>query len=159
MGLQSRGRLSHWISRTKEGPYARLAKGVESLDDDKSPQTREFTWIDDSSDNNTSGFQESWSVSGYLYEGDPASELLHGMAWTNAKNDEAVLYHVIVRHWLPENGQSSAFDAKRFEASFAPENEGGGAGGDNVTFSGTVNAKGDPEFGVFDIAAGIFTAR
>ncbi len=56
MGLQSRGQLSHWISKTKAGPFVRLAKGIEALDDAKNPQTQEYTWIDDTSDNNTTGF-------------------------------------------------------------------------------------------------------
>ena len=159
MGLQSRGRLSHWLSKTKTGPFVRLAKGIETLDGAKNPQTQDFIWIDDNSDNNTTGFQESHSVSGYLYETDDASEMLHGMAWNNAKNDDSTLYHVLVRHWLPDGGSSTTvFDAKLQQVSFAAENEGGGTGGENVTFSGSLNAKGDPEFGTFDTATGTFTA-
>ncbi len=80
------------------------------------------------------------------------------MAWSNARNDDATLYHVVARHWLPVSGQTDAFDAKLTQVSFAPENEGGGTGGENVTFSGTFNAKGDLEFGSFDTADGTFTA-
>lgn len=157
MGLQSRGQLSSWVSKTKTGPFNRLAKGIETLDNAKNPQTNEFTWIDDSSDSNTSGFQESFAVSGYFYDGDPASEMLHEMAWTNAKNEDASLYYCIVRHW-EEGTTSGTYDAKLLEVSFAPENEGGGTGGENVTFSGTFNAKGDPISGSFEMDTKTFTA-
>lgn len=157
MGLQSRGQLSGWVSKTKTGPLYRIAKGIETLDNAKNPQTTEYTWIDDSSDSNTSGYQESWSVSGFLYEGDEASEMLHEMAWTNAKNDDAVLYYTIVRNWK-EGTETGTYDAKQLEVSFAPENEGGGTGGENVTFSGTLNAKGDPVYGTFDMGTKTFTA-
>lgn len=157
MGLQSRGQLSGWISKTKTGPFSRLAKGVETLDNAKNPQTSEFTWIDDSSDSNTSGFQESFAVSGYLYAGDTASEMLHAMAWDNAKNEDAVIYYCIVRGWM-EGTATGTYDAKLLEVSYAPENEGGGTGGENVTFSGTFNAKGDPIKGEFDMDTKTFTA-
>ena len=155
-GLQSRGQLSTWLSKTIDGTYTRLAKGIDSLDNAKNPQTQEHTWIDDSSESTTTGFQENWPVSGFLYEGDPASEMLHEMAWMNARNEDAELYVVIVRGWMP-GSQTGEYDAKRLQVTFAAENEGGGAGGDNVTFSGTLNAKGDPEYGTFDVETGTFT--
>ncbi len=157
MGLQSRGQLSGWVSKTEAGPFNRLAKGIETPDNAKNPQTQEYTWIDDGSDSNTSGYQESFSVSGFLYEGDPASEMLHEMVWTNAKNDDATIYYCIVRGWK-EGSSEGTYDAKLLTISFAPENEGGGTGGDNVTFSGTMNVKGDPVSGTFDMDTKTFTA-
>lgn len=158
MSVQSRGKLSHWL--TKEDDYSglfRLAKGIESLDNAKNPQTQEFTWIDDTSDDNTTGYRPSWAVSGYIYQGDKASEMLSEMAWSEAKNEDAEIYMVIVRGWVP-GATSGTYDAKVYKCSWAPDNEAGGSGGENVTFSGSLNAKGDPVYGEFDAASNTFAA-
>ena len=158
MSTQSRGQLQYYLSKTGTGTdYVRLAKGIESLDSALNAQTVEKTWIDDSSESNTTGFQPSWSVSGDIYAGDDASELLYEMTWNRARNEDAEIYLIVLQGW-EEGSTPGAFKAYKQLCSWAPESDGGGSGGETVTFSGTLNAKGDAEYGEFDPDTMTFTA-
>ena len=124
----------------------RLAKGFTSMAGNMNPQTQTTTYIDDYSSTTTTGFEPEWPVDGNIYSGDPSNDLLHKMTWEMAKGDDAIIFLVRVMTW--EDGtEPGTFKAKRHKANWAPASDGGGAGGENNTFSGTIQAKGDPIFG------------
>lgn len=158
MSTQSRGQLSHHLAKTENATtWHRLGKGIESLDSAMNPQTTEKTWIDDSSESTTTGYQPAWAVNGDIYDGDEASQLLYDMTWHRAKNDDAQVYMIVCKHW--EAGTSpGSFKAYKQLCSWAPESDGGGSGGETVTFSGSLNAKGDPVYGEFNPETTTFTA-
>lgn len=157
MGTQSRGQLAHFIAKTETSTtWHRLAKGIEQLASAMNPQTSEKTWIDDSSETTTTGFRPSWSISGDSYSGDPASEMLQAMSWARAKNEDAEFYMITSKLWEP-GATSGSFVAYRQKCSWAPDSDGGGSGGETVTFSGNINGIDDPTYGEFDPDSGVFT--
>jgi hypothetical protein len=148
MGSQNRGQLVHFLGAADAGPYTRLAKGFSELSSSMNAQTKDVTYIDDSVDSTTTGYQRSWSVSGDVYTENAANELLFKLTYDQAKGDEAVVYLLNVLMWKPsEDNPTTVFQGYKQKCSWVPDNEGGGAGGDTVNFSGALNAKGDPVYG------------
>jgi hypothetical protein len=111
-------------------------------------QTREVTYIDDQTDSITTAFQRSWAVNGDVYDENAANELLYDLAYKQAKGDEAVVYMLVGQLWKPSaNNPDTVYEGYRQKCSWVPDNDGGGTGGETVTFSGSLNAKGDPTYG------------
>jgi hypothetical protein len=146
MAEQPRGQLREYVSDSIDGPYFRLAKGITSLAGNMNPQTKTNTYIDDFSSTVTTGFQPTWPVDGNIYTGDKANELLYKKAWEMAKGDAAQVYYIRAKRWEPGDGLGS-YAAKRFLCNFAPASDGGGAGGEDNTFSGELQGRGEPTFG------------
>ena len=164
MGLQNRGQLAHFLADKDETAYTRLSKGFGELSSSKNPQTQEKTYIDDSTDSVTTGYQTSWSVSGDVYTEDAANELLLDLAIKEAKGDEAVVYMLVARLWEPSaNNPETVCKGFKQKCSWVPDNDGGGSGGESVTFSGSLNAKGDRVHGWITItrpsSGGTWTAE
>jgi hypothetical protein len=163
MGTQNRGELAHFLADKNETAYTRLAKGFTELSSSMSPQTQEKTYIDDSSDSVTTAYQVSWAVSGDIYTLDAANAMLHALAVRRAKGDDAVVYLLVARLWEPgTNNPTKDFKGYKQKCSWVPDNDGGGAGGETVTFSGALNAKDDPVHGWITItkppAGAVWTA-
>lgn len=151
MAEQTRGSLLHFIAKTQTGPFMRIAKGISTLGGNLNPQEVSHTYIDDSSSTVVTGFKEEWPIEGNIYTEDPAAELLHDMAWRRAKGDEATAYIVNIMDWKAGTATGSK-KAYRQLVSWVPASDGGGDGGSDVTFSGSLKAKGAPEYGEAVIA-------
>jgi hypothetical protein len=152
MGQQNRGNLVHFLADQDEAEYNRLAKGFSELSNSANAQTRETTYIDDSTDSTITAFQNSWAISGSVYDTDAANDMLFDLARLQVKGDNAVVYMLVCYLWLPsENNPSFVYKGYRQKCAWVPDNDGGGAGGDTVTFSGALNAKGDREQGWISI--------
>jgi hypothetical protein len=144
MGQQNRGQLAHFLADKDETLYQRLAKGFSELSNSSNAQTREVTYIDDSTDSTITAFQNSWGIQGSVYDEDPVNDMLLDLSIKQAKGDNAVLYMVQVYLWKPSvNNPDTVFQAFKQQVAWVPDNDGGGAGGDTVSFSGSLNAKGD----------------
>lgn len=142
-GTQNRGQLAHFLAKPGETTYDRLAKGYTDMESTLNPQTREATYIDDSSDSTTTGFQVSYSISGNYYDEDPANMLLFDMSVRLVKGPEAVLSLVEAHLWREHETVSGTYEGFKQECTWVPESSGGGAGGDTVTYGGSLNGKGD----------------
>lgn len=145
-GEQNRGSLRHFISKSVDGPFIRVAEGITSLTSNLNPQEVTRTYINDKSSTTTTGFQEEWPVDGNVYDGDPAMDMLFQMAIDRAKGPDAILYMVNVRTWA-DGAETDAKLAYRQRVTWLPASDGGGDGGGDVTFSGTLRAAGGPEYG------------
>ena len=152
MGEQARGELREYIADDIAGPYMRLGKGFTSMAGNMNPQEVTRTYIDDSTSTVTTGFQPEWPVEGNIYTGDPANELLYEKTWHMAKGDDAIVYLVRVQMWEDGTINTDAKKSKRYMCNWAPASDGGGAGGEDNTFSGSLKAKGDPVYGESEIA-------
>jgi hypothetical protein len=161
MAEQPRGQMAEFVSKDIDGPFLRLAMGVTSLEGAMNPQTETITYINDFSSTTTTGFEPAFPIDGNIYTGDPANQLLYDMAWTMARGDNATVYFLRVQKF--EDGDATGtFKAKRFLCNFAPGSDGGGAGGETLTFSGELQPKGRAIFGeatiTIDTATGNETA-
>lgn len=152
MAEQNRGELRHYISKTEAGTFNRLAKGISTLGNNLNPQEVTHTYIDDSSSTTTTAFQEEWPVEGVVYSGDAAANMLRDMARKRAKGDDATIYHIVGDHWV-EGSTADTFEAYRQKCTWSPASDGGGDGGSDVTFSGSLKAKGAPVYGTIAITA------
>jgi hypothetical protein len=151
MAEQPRGELKEFIGETATGTFMRLAKGFTSMAGNMNPQEQTLTYIDDSTTTTTTGYQPEWPVDGNIYTGDPANDFLYAKTWEMVKGDDATVYLVRVQSW--EDGSTAgSFKAKRYACNWAPSSDGGGAGGEVNTFSGSLKAKGDPIFGEAEVA-------
>lgn len=151
MAEQPRGELREYIGKpgTDGSPpavFTRLAKGFTTMSGAMNPQVLTITYIDDYSSTTTTGFEPEWSIDGNIYTGDPVNDMLHEMTWEMAKGDDAILYLLRVMMWH-DGEEPDSYKAKRHRCNWAPDSDGGGAGGENNTFSGTLQAKGHPSFG------------
>lgn len=146
MAEQNRGELRHYISKTLDGPFVRLAKGISSLGSNLNAQEVTRTYIDDSSSTTTTGFQEEWPVDGNIFFDDPAMDLLYDMAVKRAKGADALLYMVVLRKW-DDGTAAGSKKAYRQQVTWLPASDGGGDGGGDVTFSGSLRAAGSPVYG------------
>jgi hypothetical protein len=148
MGLQNRGKLVHFIADKDETIYNRLAKGFAELSSSKNPTTQEKTYIDDTTDTVTTAYNTSWAVSGDIYTGDPSNMMLFDLATLEAKGDDAVVYLISAFMWEPHSKEPDrVFKGFKQMCAFVPDNDGGGTGGESVSFSGTLSAKGDRQHG------------
>ena len=155
MGSQNRKQLGHYLSQTETGLFTQLAKGFSDLSSTLNAQTKEVTYIDDSSDSTITAYARSWEVTGDVFTDNPANELLFRLAYTQAKGDDAVVWLINVIGWQPsENNPETVFKANKQKCSWIPSNDGGGAGGETVTFAGTLAAKGDPVYGWATVTPG-----
>lgn len=155
MGTQNRGQLAHFIAAAGKSTYDRLAKGFTDMASNLNPQTREVTYIDDSSDSTTTGFQPSWPVSGDVYTDNKANVLLYDLSVNRAKGDAAVVELLVARMWEESETASGVYKGYKQKTTWVPDSDGGGAGGETVTFSGNLNAKGDPVMGWITIVPGV----
>jgi len=165
MAEQPRGELREYIAKpesdgTPPSVFDRLAKGISTMAGNMNPQVQTITYIDDESSTTTTGYEQEWPVDGNVYTGNPANDMLHDMAWNAVKGDDARIYYIRLMGWKAGTA-TGTFRAKRYLANWAPSSDGGGAGGENNTFSGTIQAKGaavhgDAEFSI-DTATGFET--
>jgi hypothetical protein len=142
MAEQSRGKLLEFIGREINGPFMRLGMGFSSMAGNMNPQEQTRTYINDFSSTTTTGYQPEWPMDGNIYNGDPANDLLYDMTWNRVRGDDATVYLVRVKGW-EEGDAPGSFKAYRQFCNWAPGSDGGGAGGEDNTFSGTLRAKGD----------------
>jgi hypothetical protein len=154
MAEQPRGELKNYVGKpeadgTPPDVYMRVGYGFTSLAGAMNPQTDTITYINDVSSTTTTGFEPEWPIDGNIYTGDPANDYLHKLAWDMAKGDDAMLYFIEAMMW-DEGAAPGTYRARRFKANWAPGSAGGGAGGEKNTFSGTIQGKGDPVFGVIE---------
>ena len=128
--------------------FYRMGRGFSDANEQMNPQVKQTSYIDGRSSSVTTGFQESWPISGERYVGDYANDLLAGMAELRAKGPDAGLVILTVNFYEeaaddadPDVGLG-IYRAFRQGASYSPESGGGGAATDSVTISGTVNGSG-----------------
>lgn len=145
MGTLNRGELAHFMD--VESVFYRLAKGMVELSSAANPQEKETTYIDDSSEATVTGYQPSWSITGDVYNSDPVNDKLYDLAWKRAKGDGAVLTMINVQKWTPSENSPTKFKAYKQLGTWIPDNDGGGSGGETVTFGGNFKAKGDAVYG------------
>lgn len=141
-GEQNRGELRQYLSETINGPFHRLAEGVTSLGSNANPQEVTRTYINDKTTTSTTGFQWEWPVDGNIVDGDPVMDMLHEMAVHEAKGDDALLYLLAVYMWQDGTAADSK-KAYRQQVTWLPASDGGGDGGGDVTFSGSLRGAGD----------------
>lgn len=142
MGSQDRKQLYHFIADKNESRYTRLAMGITELSGSLNPKTKEVTYINDYVETINSGYQNSWPVSGDFYDENPASELLWELCSKIAKDDDAVVYFLQAWGWEAHENDAAVFRGFKQKCLWVPSNDGGGTGGEKVTFGGTLTAKG-----------------
>lgn len=159
-GTQNRGQLAHFIAKPGETTFDRLGKGFTELASNLNAQTKEVTYIDDSSDSTTTGYQPSWPVSGDYYDEDPANMMLYDLAIALAKGPDAVVAMLCAQMWAPSENDENTYKGYKQECAWVPGSDGGGTGGETVTYSGALNAKGDrvPGWVTIDKSATPWTA-
>lgn len=67
MGSQNRKQLGHYLAKLEAGPYSQLAKGFSELTSSLNAQTKEVTYIDDTTDSTITAYARSWEVSGDVF--------------------------------------------------------------------------------------------
>jgi hypothetical protein len=147
MGLQNREKLAHFISNADNGTFNRLALGFTELSSSLNAQKSEKTYINDTTDVVTTSYQKSWSVNGDVYTEDAANEMLYSLAYNQLKGDDAIVYMLVAKKWVVDPDRPNEYPGYKQKCNWTPDNDGGGSGGENITYSGTLDAKGDPVFG------------
>lgn len=135
--------------------FYRVGEGFSETNESLNPQTQQTNYVNGKTSSTTTGFQESWAISGERYVGDAANDLLSEMADSRAMGPDADLIMITVNFY--EEWESSTvpgagagiYRAFRQTASYSPESGGGGAATDTVTISGTINGSGAPIEGWF----------
>jgi hypothetical protein len=148
MGTQPRDQLVHFLSDKDGVENNRIGSGFEELSSSKNAQTQEKHYIDGTSEVVTTTYQTAWAVNGNVYSDNKVNDMLFDMARKEVKGDDAVRKLTTVYLWEPsENNPETVFKAFQQEVSFVPDNDGGGSAEETVSFSGTLNARGDRTWG------------
>lgn len=129
--------------------FYRIGEGFSDTNESLNPQIQQRNYVNGKSSSITTGFQESWPISGERYVGDYANDLLSDMADKRAKGPDAALIMVTVNYYEEHETIPGIYHAYRQPGSYSPESGGGGAATDSVTISGTVNGSGTPMEGWF----------
>lgn len=153
-GTQNRGRLSHFIHPLGQTTGHRLGRGFSEMSGNLGPQTREVTYIDDSYDSCINAYQPNWPVSGDYYDQDPANMLLYDLSVNLAKGVDAALMLIEARTWDKHETKTDTCRGFKQECIWAADSGGGGAGGETVTFSGQLKARGERVHGWVTITPG-----
>lgn len=135
--------------------YYRVGEGFSETNESLNPQTQQTNYVNGKTSSTTTGFQESWAISGERYVGDVANDMLSEMSDSRAKGPDAALIIVTVNFYEELESESvpgagaGIYRAFRQTGSYSPESGGGGAATDTVTISGTINGSGEPVEGWF----------
>jgi hypothetical protein len=132
--------------------FWKVAKGFTDLNASLNPKTTDKTYIDDTTETITNSFQVKWEVSGDFYMKDPASEFLYKQSKKLVMGDDAIIWVIRVDTWETVEDCEGWYHGYLHECTWVPSNDGGGAGGESVTFSGTINGKGDRTEGYVQIS-------
>lgn len=145
--VQRYGMLTFINTTPKEdtSKYALLGYGITESSIAYNPQTEEETYIHESSaSTEVTGYQPTMSVTAQVYKGDEAFEFLD-----NLRLRRAILIDAqtdIVNVYLYMDGTINA-ERQTVSCQF---DDFGGAGGESLSFSYTLNFKGDPDLGAWD---------
>lgn len=152
-GSQERKRLAHFISRVnaEEGivfpVYHRLGKGFTDMSSNLGPFSKDVQYIDGSNETITTGYHPSITVSGNVYDKDPANQLLVEMARQMVTGPSALVDYITAYMWMPSEKRTDAYHGFYMKYTWIPEVDGGGAGDDVVTFTGNLKSVDDRKQG------------
>lgn len=156
-GPQDQKERGRYIARNTDEPDAalglvkfwRMGEGFSESNESLNPQTATTNYINGKTSSVTTGYQESWAISGERYVDDVVNDMFAHMAETRAKGPDAAVIMVTVNYYEEHLTHPGIYHAYRQPATYSPESGGGGAATDTVTISGTVNGSGVPMDGWF----------
>ena len=131
-----------------------INEGITDFTNSLNPETETRQYIaDKTAREKTKSYQPSYAYSGLLNDEDPFSEWLYNLSADQKLNTKVKI--VSVDTW-DETG-SGIFTARMAQYNVIPDNDGSGAGGDDLNLSGTISQDGDLVKGTWDSAAKTFT--
>lgn len=139
---------------TSTPTYELLGYGITEMSISYNPQTGEETYIHESSaSTEVIGYQPTAATTAQVYAGDPAFEFLDGLRMSRALLGDAQTD--IINYYSYMEGSANA-EKQTVSIQF---DEFGGAGGESLGFSYTLNYMGDPVLGSWDVENRGFTAQ
>ena len=136
--------------------YHLMGEGFESIEENLNPTTDEVTYVNDrTATKSVTGYAPEWSFSGDVIKDSEVVTFLRNKAKTNASGIDAEAELVLYDVWSVVANEVAAV---KYECAIAMDSAGTMVGGEKLTFSGTIMAKGDPIPGTFNTSTSAFTA-
>jgi len=148
-----------FVNVTPGGPasYARVGQGFDSATPASNTQTQTHQWIDEENASTViTGKSIQRKLSGRRVVGDAFNDYFCGLFGKTGSECETSI--VVADAWAEVSGQTSVYEAKKYNVVIDCENDGGGRAGDGLPISGTIYFNGDSAAGTFDFSSKVFTA-
>ena len=137
--------------------YKRMGTGFESLDDALNPAVDEVTYISDvSATKSITAYAPEWSFDGAVIKDSDVIAYLRAIGNDQATGANAETDVVLFDVW-DVDPDTLEVPCKQFAVAVKMDSIGGGAGGEKLTFGGSLLGKGDPVDGYFDTATDTFS--
>lgn len=139
--------------------YELMGLGFETVNESPNAQSSSKTYINQRSQSSfVKSYQREFSYSADMIKSEKALMALHDVNRQNMTGADAMFEYVRVDLYDPASGDTAnTFKARKFIVSNEVSSI-EGAGGENMTFSGTLKAFGDPVEGTFNTQTKTFTA-
>jgi hypothetical protein len=135
--------------------YDFMGQGFVDLSDALGAKVDSTQYINDDNESSTvTGYSPEWSFSGDVYDGDPAIDFLRNLALTRATGADLETDYV---SFLAADVVTNEVDCYAHPVIVVMESVEGGAGGEKLSFSGSLKANGDPVAGSFNTSTKVFT--
>ena len=130
--------------------YRLMGQGFDKLDDKLSPKVDSTTYISDAAETKTvTSYAPEWGFDATVIKDDAVVTFLRNLGKKLATGSAAETQIVLFDAW-DVDAVSFEAPAKRFTVAVSIDFISGGKGGEKLTMSGTLLAKGDPLSGFFD---------
>lgn len=140
----------------EKATYAVIGDGVTDLSISYNPQTKTEQFINqDSADTSITGYQPNAPVTQQVKKGEPVFEFVNALRKSRAIGEDAETDIITVDAF--DTATDGAYPAEKQKVSVQIDTFGGPAA-DPLSISYTLNYKGDPEAGSFNLKEKTFTA-
>lgn len=162
-GVVMRQDIRDYISEPDAENYEYLAKGVVSLDENPNAKTDQTTYIcDATATTDVISYETQFPFEAHMMTKQPAIMMLHEVARNHRTGSDAEKDYVRVDLFDKATDSEgteieNTFKARKFRVSVEVTSYSGG-GGEKISLSGNLNAKGDPIDGTFNTVTKKFTA-
>ena len=130
--------------------WALMGKGFEALDDALNPNVSEKTYVSDKSASKTiTGYAPEWSIEGSVIKDEATITFLRAIGETLAVGESAEAEVIVFDLWDVDSG-TKYVDGYKYPVVVQMDSIGGGSGGEELAFSGSLLANGDPTAVSFD---------
>jgi hypothetical protein len=144
------------IGTASSPQWVLINEGITDFTNSLNPETDTRQYIaDKTAREKTKSYQPSYAYSGLLNDDDPFSKWLYGLSADQKLNIKVPI--VSVDTWDETTSGSGLFTARMATYNVIPDNDGSGAGGDDLNLSGTISQDGDLVKGTWDMEDQEFT--
>ena len=139
--------------------YKRMGTGFETMDDALNPAVDEATYISDvNATKSITSYAPEWSFDGAVIKDSDVIAFIRAIGKDQATGADAETDVVLFDVW-DVDPLTLEVPCEKFAVAIKVDSIGGGAGGEKLTFGGSLLGKGDPTDGYFDTSDDTFISE